>query len=35
MDARKQLEVETRKLKFVVIFMSMLVFVLFGLGPLV
>jgi hypothetical protein len=34
MDSKKSLEEETRKLKYVVIFLSMLVLVLFGLGPL-
>ncbi len=35
MDKQKPLEDETRKLKFFVIFMSMFVLVIFGLGPLV
>jgi preprotein translocase subunit SecE len=35
MDNKKQHEEETRKLTFVVIFMSIFVAVLFGLGPLI
>ncbi len=35
MDEKKQREDETRKLTFVVIFMSLFVAVLFGLGPLI
>jgi hypothetical protein len=35
MDEKKQREDETRKLTFVVIFMSLFVVVLFGLGPLI
>ena len=35
MDDKKQQEDETRKLTFVVIFMSLFVVVLFGLGPLI
>jgi hypothetical protein len=35
MDENKQREDETRKLTFVVIFMSLFVAVLFGLGPLI
>ena len=35
MDEKKQQEDETRKLTFVVIFMSLFVAVLFGLGPLI
>jgi hypothetical protein len=35
MDDKKQQEDETRKLTFVVIFMSLFVAVLFGLGPLI
>jgi hypothetical protein len=35
MDDKKQREDETRKLTFVVIFMSLFVVVLFGLGPLI
>lgn len=33
MDKKKPLEDETRKLTFVVIYMTMFVLVLFGLGP--
>lgn len=33
MDKKKPLEDETRKLAFVVIYMTMFVLVLFGLGP--
>ena len=35
MEDKKQREDETRKLTFVVIFMSLFVVVLFGLGPLI
>ncbi len=35
MDKKKPLDDETRKLTFVVIYMSVFVLVLFGLGPLV
>ena len=35
MDNKKTLEDETKKLKFVVIYMSMFVLVLFGLGPMI
>jgi len=35
MDKKKPLEEETRKLAYVVIYMSVFVLVLFGLGPLV
>ena len=35
MDDKKKQEVETRKLTFVVIFMSLFVVVLFGLGLLI
>lgn len=35
MDDKKQREDETRKLTFVVIFMSLFVVALFGLGPLI
>jgi len=35
MDHKKQQEEETRKLALVVVFMSVFVIVLFGLGPLV
>jgi len=35
MEDKKQQEDETRKLTFVVIFMSLFVVVLFGLGPLI
>ncbi len=35
MDDKKQQEDETRKLTFVVIFMSLFVVVLFGLGPII
>jgi len=35
MDNRKAVEDEARKLKFVVIYMSMFVLVLFGLGPMI
>lgn len=35
MDNKKQQEDETRKLTFVVIFMSIFVALLFGLGPLI
>jgi hypothetical protein len=35
MDNRKALQDEARKLKFVVIYMSMFVLVLFGLGPMI
>lgn len=35
MEDKKQQEDETRKLTFVVIFMSLFVIVLFGLGPLI
>jgi hypothetical protein len=35
MDDKKKQEDETRKLTFVVIFMSLFVVVLFGLGPLI
>lgn len=35
MDDKKQHEEETKKLTFAVIFMSLFVIVLFGLGPLV
>ncbi len=35
MDEKKQREDETRKLKFVVIYMSLFVVMLFGLGPLI
>ena len=35
MDDKKQQDDETRKLTFVVIFMSLFVVVLFGLGPLI
>jgi hypothetical protein len=35
MDDKKKQDDETRKLTFVVIFMSLFVVVLFGLGPLI
>jgi hypothetical protein len=35
MDNKKTIEDETKKLKFVVIYMSMFVLVLFGLGPMI
>lgn len=35
MDNKKQNEEETKKLTFAVLFMSLFVIVLFGLGPLV
>ena len=35
MDKKKPLEEETRRLTFAVIYMSVFVLVLFGLGPLV
>jgi hypothetical protein len=35
MDNKKAIEDETKKLKFVVIYMSMFVLVLFGLGPMI
>ncbi len=35
MDKKKPLEDETRRLTFAVIYMSVFVLVLFGLGPLV
>jgi hypothetical protein len=35
MDKKKAIEDETKKLKFVVIYMSMFVLVLFGLGPMI
>lgn len=35
MDEEKQQEDETRKLTYVVIFMSLFVVVLFGLGPMI
>lgn len=34
MDSKKPVEDETKKLVYVVISMSMIVFVLYGLGPL-
>ncbi len=34
MDTKKSMEEETRKLTYVVIILSMLVLVLFGLGPI-
>jgi hypothetical protein len=34
MDIKKSMEEETRKLTYIVIFLSMLVLVIFGLGPL-
>lgn len=35
MDNKKAIEDETKKLKFAVIYMSMFVLVLFGLGPMI
>lgn len=35
MDDKKKQDDETRKLTFVVVFMSLFVVVLFGLGPLI
>ena len=35
MDDKKKQDDETRKLTFVVIFMSLFVVILFGLGPLI
>ena len=35
MDNKKPLEEETRKLTYAVIYMSMFVMVLFGLGPMI
>ncbi len=35
MDEKKPMEDETRKLRFLVVFMSVFVIVLFGLAPLV
>ncbi len=35
MDTRKQIEGETRKLRFVVVYMSIFVVALFGLVPLI
>ncbi len=35
MDDKKAIEDEAKKLRFVVIYMSMFVLVLFGLGPMI
>jgi len=35
MDNKKSMENDTRKLAFVVVYMSVFVFILFGLGPLI
>ena len=35
MDNKKPVEEDTRKLTFLVVFMSLFVLVLFGLGPLI